>query len=143
MIAEALDSSVLVAAIAEAEAHHASCATLLVRPGDGIYAHALSEVFNTLTGGRCGYRVPASQAVELLEEGILPAVQVVTLSVKETLAGLREASGRGVSVAAIYDLLHLLAAKKAGAKRLFTLNLSHFQALHRPGDPEIVHPSRR
>jgi hypothetical protein len=41
---------------------------------------------------------------------------------------------------AIYDYLHLVAARKAGAARLYTLNVSDFRSFHRPGDPEIVHP---
>jgi len=40
----------------------------------------------------------------------------------------------------IYDHLHLVAARNAGAARLYTLNESDFQALRRSGDPEIVHP---
>jgi hypothetical protein len=40
----------------------------------------------------------------------------------------------------IYDYLHLVAARKAKAARIYTLNLSNFRAIYRPGDPEIVHP---
>lgn len=36
--------------------------------------------------------------------------------------------------------LHLVAARKAKAARLYTLNVANFRSFHRPGDPEIVHP---
>jgi hypothetical protein len=47
---------------------------------------------------------------------------------------------RGVSGRAIYVYLHLIAARKAGAKRFYTLNLNDFLSFHRPGDPEILSP---
>jgi len=43
-------------------------------------------------------------------------------------------------LAAIYDYLHLVAARKAKAARFYTLNVTNFTAIHRPGDPEIEHP---
>jgi len=50
------------------------------------------------------------------------------------------AQNRGVRGGGIYDYLHLAAARKAKAGRIYTLNLSNFRALYRPGDPEIAHP---
>jgi len=47
---------------------------------------------------------------------------------------------RGVRGGAIYDYLHLVAARKSGAKKFYTLNLSDFLSFHRPGDPEILAP---
>ena len=136
----AFDSSILVAALAEAEIHHAACAALLAKSRGCIFAHALTEVFNTLTGGRSGYRIAPQQAAELIEFEIFPAVGVISLSPKEMITAMRSAHLRGVRGAAVFDFLHLVAAKKAAAKRLYTLNVSHFQSFHRPGDPEIVHP---
>jgi predicted nucleic acid-binding protein len=42
--------------------------------------------------------------------------------------------------AAIYDWLHLAAARKAGADVFVTLDLRDFQSLARPGDPRIELP---
>lgn len=136
----ALDSTILVAALVEAEPHHAASDALLDGADVRIYAHALSETFNTITGGRSGYRLSAADASRFLEESILPNVEVVTLTPREMLAAMRESQSRGVRGAAIFDFLHLIAAKKAGATRLYTLNIRHFQSFRRPGDPEIVHP---
>ncbi|MCX6880214.1 MAG: hypothetical protein NTW21_41385 [Verrucomicrobia bacterium] len=59
---------------------------------------------------------------------------------KRALDSYAEAPDRGVRGGAIYDYLHLVAARKGGATRLYTLNVTDFQAFQRPGDPEIVHP---
>lgn len=136
----ALDSTILVAALAEAEPHHAACDALLDGTDVRIYTHALTETFNTISGGRSGCRLSAADATRFLDDSILPHVEVVTLTAREMLAAMRESQSRGVRGAAIFDFLHLVAAKKAGAARLYTLNLRHFQAFHRPGDPEIIHP---
>ena len=41
---------------------------------------------------------------------------------------------------AVYDYLHLVAARKAGVERIVTLDLRHFRALARAGDPRIEGP---
>ena len=53
---------------------------------------------------------------------------------------MKAAQHRGVRGGAIYDWLHLAAARKAGAEVFYTLNLRDFQALARPGDPLIRIP---
>lgn len=136
-----LDSSVIVAAVAEIEPYHKPCAGILLGKDTlRIRSHALAESFSTLTGGRLGRQLTALEAVQLLTVNILPRVKVVDLSAPAILRWLAEAETRGVRGGAIHDLLHLAAAKKARARRLYTLNMSHFLAFHRPGDPEIVHP---
>lgn len=47
---------------------------------------------------------------------------------------------RGVRGGAIYDFLHLRAARKVSASRLYTKDVIDFKSFHRPGDPEILHP---
>jgi len=56
------------------------------------------------------------------------------------LAALRLAKQHGVRGGAVYDFMHRVAARKADAKVLFTLNLTDFQALSREGDFEIRRP---
>ncbi|MEI6675696.1 MAG: PIN domain-containing protein [Verrucomicrobiota bacterium] len=136
----AIDTSVLVAAIILSETYHKPCASLLDRGGVGLYAHALSETFSTLTGGRLAFRMPAHELVALIEEDYLPSLSIVTLTPAEMLRGMRECEARGVRGAAIFDFQHLAAARKAKATCFYTLNVAHFRAFHRPGDPEITHP---
>jgi predicted nucleic acid-binding protein len=135
-----LDSSVVVAALVESERHHSACDALLDQRDIHLYAHALVETFSTLTGGRLGSRVLPKTVTELLEDSVLPYVELITLSAKEMISALRDAPLRGVRGAAIYDYLHLAAARKAKAARLYTLDVGTFRSFHRPGDPEIVEP---
>ena len=122
------------------ESHHAACSRLLDRGTAGFYVHGLAEFFSTLTGGRKAFRLSPQQAVELLETDYLPLLQITTLTAAETLRGMRECSARGVQGGAIFDYLHLVAARKGNAERLYTLNLTNFRAFQRDGDPEIRSP---
>ena len=56
------------------------------------------------------------------------------------LAALAECESRGVRGGAIYDGLHLAAARKAGAEIFFKLDLRDFRSLARPGYPRIEKP---
>jgi hypothetical protein len=76
----------------------------------------------------------------LLEQSVLPYVQPQALTGKDMLAALGECESRGVRGGAIYDWLHLAAARKAGAEVFFTLDLRDFQSLARRGDPRIEVP---
>ena len=136
-----IDTSVLVAAIYAEESHHDLCSALLNEPDLSIYSHGINEVFSTLTGGRFSIRMSASSAISLLENDYLPGLNIVTLPPNRQLAALREAEIRGVRGGAVFDYMHLVAARHAKAPRLYTLNSSNFQAFRREGDPEVVFPS--
>lgn len=136
----ALDSSVIVSALCAGDPdHHASRQVLLVGR-HSVLTHAFTETFSTLTGGRLGFRVPASDAATLLRQQIVPKLSKVSLDESDLLAAFEEAEIRGVRGGAIYDYLHFVAARKAGAQRFYTLNRSDFLSFHRPGDPEILSP---
>jgi predicted nucleic acid-binding protein len=135
-----IDTSVLIAAFLESDRFHVPCFELWQKGGLAIYSHALNETFSTLTGGRIEPRVPASVVAKLFDKEVLPKVTILTLPPKAMAAAFGEAERRGVRGGAVYDLFHLMAAKHAGAERLFTLDVRDFKAFHRPGDPEIMHP---
>ncbi len=134
----ALDSSVLVGALHKDETHHAACLKILTEDKNVCCSYALTETFSTLTGGKLGFRVPASQAASVLKNHVVPRLKVVSLSPTDLLKAYAEAESRGIRGGAIYDYLHLVAARKAGAERFLTLNLRDFRSFHRPGDPEIA-----
>lgn len=136
----ALDSSVIVSALCASDPDHEACRKTLLSARHSILAHALAETFATLTGGRLGFRVPAPAAAGLLRSKVVPRLRAHSLDADDFLSAFEEAEARGVRGGAIYDYLHLAAARKAGAKRFYTLNLSDFLSFHRPGDPEIVSP---
>lgn len=135
-----LDSSILIAAAVETEIHHAACDALLDLGDVHAWAHAFTETFSHLTGGRLAPRLAPDLAAVLLSESLLPAVSPVVLSAEETFAAMKEARARGVRGGAIYDYLHLVAARKIHAQRIYTLNVRDFRAFWRPGDPDVVHP---
>ena len=135
-----LDSSVLIAALACDETRHAESLALLMQGGNAVYSHAILETFSTLTGGRLGVKVDAHLAARFLNETILPRVHVVELGSAELMAALQQARLRGVRGGAGYDFMHLIAARKAGAEILYTINLSDFLHLRREGDPEMRCP---
>lgn len=136
----ALDASVIIAALDGADPDHAACRRLLLSSKFSIHGHALSEAFCTLTGGRLAIRLSAADAASILRHSVAPRVTITALTETDLLNAFEESTRRGVRGGAIYDYLHLVAARKADARRLFTLNTSDFNAFHRPGDPEISHP---
>ena len=135
-----IDTSVVLASLDPDEVRHPASDRLLAQGGHLLYAHALAETFSILTGGQHGRRLRPSAAASLIEDSVLPFVQLVSLSGKEVMAALGTADARGVRGGAVHDLLHLAAARKAGAARLLTLDQRDFQALAQPGDPRIDSP---
>lgn len=135
-----LDTSVLLASLDADESHHAACDKLVSAGGHGVYSHALAETFSILTGGRERRRLSPALAARLIEQSVLPYVRPVSLSGTDLMAALRECEARGVRGGAVYDWLHLAAAREAGADTLYTLDTRDFQALTRPGDPVIAAP---
>ena len=67
-------------------------------------------------------------------------MQTVYTSDQQMVAALAECESRSVRGGAVYDWLHLAAAREAGAQALVTLDRRDFQALARPGDPRIESP---
>ena len=136
-----LDSTVLVASLDADEPQHEASARLLTAGPHHVYSHALAETFSALTGGRLNRRLPPHLAASIIQKSILPYTAVQSLSPKELMAALQDCEKRGVRGGAVYDWLHLAAARKAGADRFYTLNLRDFQALARPGDPLVCAPA--
>ena len=135
-----LDTSVVVASLDPDEPQHATCDRLMAAGGHALYVHALAETFSILTGGRLGRRVNAEAATRLLDQSVLPFVSVQSLSGKDVMVALSECEARGVRGGAVYDLLHLAAARKAKAEVLLTLDGRNFRAFAKPGDPRIETP---
>jgi predicted nucleic acid-binding protein len=135
-----LDTSVVIASLDSDEPAHLACDRLLAQGGHSVYAHSLAETFSILSGGRHNRRLRPSLVAQLIEDSVLPFVQLVHLTGKETMTAIAECERRGVRGGAVYDLLHLAAARKAGAQALVTLDLRDFQALAKPGDPMIRVP---
>jgi len=120
------DSSALIEAVQNLGVRKA-----LRRSGGFTRPHAFAEVFSTLTGGRLGFRCPANDASKITGE-LASDLKTVELDGKETLAALATAQKHGVRGGQIHDFLHAVAAQKAGAGTLYTLNPGDFQSLRLP-----------
>lgn len=136
-----LDATVLVAAVVDIEPFHEPCARLLLsKEPKAVRSHGLAETFSTLTGGRLPLRLSPAIASRLIEVNLTPRLRIVDLTAREVAGAIAECESRGVRGGAIHDLLHLMAAKKAKASAVYTLNLPHFRAFQRKGDPEVRMP---
>ena len=136
----AVDSSVLIAYLLSSDARHHAASVLLQKHRPFIHRHALSETFSTLTGGKLRFRLTAREAADLVRDEILPNVRTTELDDAELIEALALSQERGVRGGAVYDWLHLAAARKVQAARFYTTDSTDFKAIHRPGDPEIFHP---
>ena len=76
----------------------------------------------------------------MLEETVLPYVSVIELSSAEIIEALNSAQSRGVRGGCVYDYMHLVAARKADASVIHTLNMDDFLHLRRGDDPEVQPP---
>lgn len=135
-----LDSSVLVASLVPDDPDHAACDIALSQPSNWISLHALNETFASLTGGRLSMRVDADVAAMMIRQSIVPCVQFVDVALEDILDAQKKARKQGVRGGAVYDYMHLVAARKAGVDMICTLNLDDFRGLWRDGDPKIQAP---
>lgn len=136
----AVDSSILIGSLRSDEAHHEACGRLLKKHRAFIRGHALAETFSVLTGGTLRIKMPAGVAADLIKRSILPYIRIIDLGDSDIIDAMVESQDRGVRGGAIYDYLHLCAARKAKAARFYTIDTNDFRAFHRKGDPEIHHP---
>ena len=85
-------------------------------------------------------RVPPAVAAELMDVSLTPRLRLVELVAADITGAIRQSEAAGVRGGAIFDFLHLAAARRSSAAALYTLNVRHFVALARKGDPKIEQP---
>jgi predicted nucleic acid-binding protein len=90
--------------------------------------HTLAEVFSTLTGGNLDFRVDADEAARMAAN-LAADLDFQDLTAAEVLTALKESRKKGVRGGRIHDYLHAVAAQKAGAKKLLTLDKNDFNGL--------------
>jgi len=127
-----LDTSVLVASVAEEHESHERAAAVLEDVHSGknegtISSHSLAEIYSVLTKLPSPMRHSPEQALLSIEENVVKYFKVTSLSGDEYRALIRDAAFAGIQGGTIYDALLLRCAEKANVERIFTLNLRHFQ----------------
>jgi predicted nucleic acid-binding protein len=129
------DTSVLVGALLQTHPNHKECLAIFERTSERIScAHALAEVFSTLTAH---YKVPNEVAAEITL-ALTEKLAIEPLSLRDYEAALSESRQRGVMGGGIYDSLHATYARHHAARRVVTRNPGDFQ--HVAPDLEIVVP---
>jgi predicted nucleic acid-binding protein len=130
------DSSALVAAIVEEEEHHETALKSLADTTDGVTStHALAEAFSTLTSGRAEIQLSPNDAFKILEANVLRRLEVMDLTLSDYRRAMQSSQSAGARGGAIYDMLHLQAARRSRATRILTINLRHFQTFA----PDLKH----
>ena len=89
-------------------------------------SHALTEIFSTLTKG-VNFRYSPADAAKLVRD-LSHDLDFVELVATDTLKAIDSASINGVRGARIHDLMHAVAAVKAGCSTLITLDHAGFDS---------------
>jgi predicted nucleic acid-binding protein len=122
------DTSVLLAAMVEEEEHHSAALKALADCEDGLTStHALAETFATLTSGRLDIQLTGNRANQIIEANIIERLEILELSLEDYKLAMRASQAAGARGGAIYDMLHLQAARRGKANRILTINVRHFQ----------------
>lgn len=125
------DTSVLIAALVVAHPRHEDAAARLEQVHVGeidlvICAHAVAELFSTLTSLPLSPRIRPGEARRLIREGVLSRAEIIPLDPEDYGAVIDEAAELGLESGIIYDALHARAARKSAVDRLWTFNVRDF-----------------
>ena len=114
--------------------HNASALALLEELLSGkhrgfISAHSLTEIYSVLT--RTPFTPPLypSEAWKIIEEMIIPHMELVVLNPREYQEVVHNCAVNGWAGGRVHDAIHLRCAQKAGCDRIYTFNVKDFRAL--------------
>lgn len=139
------DAPVLLAAMVEGHDDHRRCRRWLARVHAGeltafVAAHALAEVYATLTRLPVRPRIMPGTARRMVRENIEDVAQIVALSRRNYSLVLDDMAARDLRGAAVYDALAARAAQEADVDRLLTLRVHDFQRAWPDGGDRIQEP---
>jgi len=136
------DTSVLVAAVREADQRHEASRTLLrsFAPQEACCAsHSLAELYASLTGMRPPHRLRPDQAVLIVDQ-FRTNLDCIPLTAEEVTQAIQRTAALKLPGGIIYDALHLACARKVQAERIYTWNVKHFQMVAPDLAERIVTP---
>ena len=137
-----LDTSVLVAAVREADSRHEVSRRLLMQlaPQEAsCAAHTLADLYASLTGMRPPHRVRPEQAALILDH-LRTNLDCIALTGDEVFQTIRHTAALKLPGGIIYDALLLACARKIQAERIYTWNVKHFQMVAPDLADRIVTP---
>jgi hypothetical protein len=77
------------------------------------------------------------EATEVIDTKVIRRLKVVELGLSDYQQAMRNSQTVGARGGAIFDMLHLQAARRMGAKRILTTNVRHFQ-IFAPGLKSLI-----
>src|SRR5207249_8646069 len=92
-----------------------------------IAAQALAECYSVLTRSPAPLRVPAGQAMAMLDQSFVQNGEVVALDGSDYVALLGSLPARGVTGGLVYDAIIAACALKGNAEVFLTFNERHAQ----------------
>jgi predicted nucleic acid-binding protein len=139
------DTSILVAGLIAGHSRHAQAFAWFKRAKAGefetlVCSHSLAELYSVLTTLPLKPRITPHDARRLIEESIKAIASLVPVAASDYARALDALVERNLSGGIVYDALIAMAAKKAQADSLLTLNPKDFKRFWREGDPEILEP---
>jgi predicted nucleic acid-binding protein len=124
----------------EQEEHHSAALKALAGSVDGFTStHAIAETFATLTSGRLEVQLTPAEAAQVIDANIIQRLRVLDLGLSDYQQAMRNSQTVGARGGAIFDMLHLQAARRGSAKRILTVNVRHFQ-IFAPDLTSIISP---
>jgi predicted nucleic acid-binding protein len=137
------DTSVLVQAAVKGHPHNVPALAILeelLRRGHRgvIGAHSLTEVYSVLT--RTPFKPPLypSEVWQIIEQMILPHMELVTLNAEEYREVVQRCAAGGWAGGRVHDSVHLRCAQKAECDRVYTFNVKDFRRLAPAGFAEKI-----
>lgn len=129
-----LDTNIIVSRLAKDHVHQSNSIALLRQIESRqwtpvISAHGLAEVYSVLTRLPYQPRITPAEAWEMLEQDVLPAFEIETLSRVDYGRVIKNCAAQGWGGGRIHDALHIAAARKAQCRRIYTFDVAHFRQL--------------
>ena len=136
------DTSVLVAASDVAHEHHVASIAVVSRATPEIAycaAHALAELYSTLSGGRYLRVLSLAQVLQIIKR-IHTVFTVVDVPNAAYVTMLESAVHQQTRGGRIYDALHVYAATQCHAAVIYTWNEKDFRSVAPPALQHRIHP---
>jgi predicted nucleic acid-binding protein len=136
------DTSVLMAAVREADLRHEASHKLLMQfvPHQAsCAAHSLAELYASLTGMNPPHRLRPEQAALLVGQ-FRTSLDCITLTADEFTEAIHRTAALKLPGGIIYDALILACARKIQAEHIYTWNVKHFQMAAPDLAEQIVTP---
>lgn len=136
------DTSVLMAAVREADLRHEASHKLLMQfaPREAsCAAHSLAELYASLTGMNPPNRLRPEHA-ELILNQFRTDLKCIALTADEVFQAIQRTAALKLPGGIIYDALILACARKVQAEKIYTWNARHFKMVAPDLASRIVTP---